>query len=312
MSGRAGGGSPPEFERLEQLPAVGGLRTPVKPPAPVTSAAGSEDLEELPAAPNTGTSLRSERPAASERNRPSAYVSVHSMRELLDLVSNDLPAVAVEGGVYRVQPHAYGGTPGRDPGLRRLAAAVIGGKTEDRRPAHDEVAARRHDGEPLPVMAYGIDLDAFRAGTVDDDAAKILGEALDRLRRRVDAIGAALLVRDRSGGYRSRQVTGLLRRWAAPLAFAVDDPVAARYLARRVALIAADPLHMIPGLEGRFPTAARERIGRLALLPARADGEPAYLLLAATADAGAWDVHSLIRRLGLVRATGADDPPSLS
>jgi len=293
----AGGGSTPEFERLEQLPAVGRPREPAKPPAPAAaSAVGDEHLEELPPASNAEASWW-----------PGARLRVHPMRELLDLAPNALPAVAVEGGVYRIQPDAYGGIPGRDPGLRRLAAAVIGGTAEDGPAAHDDVAARSRDGEALQMTACGIELDEFMARSGGHEAAKTHDSPLDRLGRRVDAVGAALLVRGQSGGYRSRQGAGLLRRAAVRLAFAVDDPVTVRYLARRVALIAEDPLRTIPGLDTRFPTAAGDRIDCLAFLPARADGAHAYLMLAA-AHGAAWDVHVLVRRLRLAGAAGPPPP----
>lgn len=304
MRGRAGGRSTPEFERLEQLPAVGGAREPAKPPATAASPAGDEHLEELPPAPNAEAPRRADRHAASAGRRQGAQLNVHSMRELLDLASDDRPSVAVEGGVYRIQPHAYFGTPGRDPGLRRLAIAVIGGTAEDGHAAHDDVAVRGRHGEALYVTAHGIELDELIAGDGGDEPAETRGSPLDRLGRRVDAVGVALLVCGPSGGYQSRQGTGLLRREAVRLAFADDDPVAARYLTRRVALVAEDPLHTIPGLKGRFSPTTGYRIDCLAFLPARADGGHAYLMLAAAHGAGAWDVHLLVRRLGLVTVAG--------
>ena len=85
------------------------------------------------------------------------------MRELLELAANDQPAVAVEDGVYRVQAHAYGVVPGRDPGLRRLAAAVIGGTADAGGRAGDDLPVRRDEGDALQVTEHGIELDAFTA-----------------------------------------------------------------------------------------------------------------------------------------------------
>ena len=290
--------------RLEQLPVVGRPRTPVKPTAPVTSTAGDEHLEELPPASEAAASQWSDRRAASAGRRPSAHISVHPLRELLDLAANDQPAVAVEDGVYRVQQHAYGVAPGRDPGLRRLAAAVIGGTADAGGPAGDDMPVGGDEGAALQVTEYGIELDAFTAGAGGGEQTGTRGRPLDRLGRRVDAVGAALLIRGQSRGLQPRRVTGILSRAAGQLAFADEDPVACRYLTRRVALVAEDPFRTIPELKRHFPSSARDRIGRLAFLPARADGEPAYLMLAGAKGAGAWDVHALVGRLGLVRAAG--------
>ena len=148
----------------------------------------------------TKGSVRPERDVSRKRARLSAHVSVHTIRDLLDLVATDLPAVAVEGGIFRVQPHAYDGFLGRDPGLSRLAAAVIGDSATDRRLDDGVVPVRPQDCEPLPLFARGIDLDAFRAGQGKDEAEERFRGTLNRLCRRTDALGAALLVRDRSGG----------------------------------------------------------------------------------------------------------------
>ncbi|MDD9988542.1 MAG: hypothetical protein OXQ31_19860 [Spirochaetaceae bacterium] len=299
--------------RLEQLPAVGRPRKPVKPP-PVTSTAQDEHLEELPPAREAEEPLRANRRAAAAENRPDAHISVHPMRELLDLAASGRPAVAVEDGVYRVQPHAYGGGPGRDPGLRRLAAAVTGGAADAGDPAGGEVDVGSEDGDALQVTGYGIEMDAFLADARGDEQTGTRGGPLDRLARRVDAVGAALLVRGRHGGYRPRQIAGILGRAGARLAFADEDPVAARYLTRRVALIVEDPLHAIPGLGRRFAASARDRIGCLSFLPARAGGRAAYLMLAGAhgaEGAGAWNLQVLVRRLRLVRdaGTGGRPPP---
>lgn len=306
--------------RLEHLPAVGRPRTPVKPP-PVTSTARDEHLEELPPAREADESPRSNRRAAVADSRASAHISVHPMRELLELAATGRPAtgspaVAVEDGVYRVQPHAYGGRPGRDPGLRRLAAAVTGGAADAGGPAGGEVDVGSEDGDALQVTGYGIEMDAFLADARGDEQSGTRGASLDRLARRVDAVGAALLVRGRHGGYQAPQIAGILGRTGGRLAFADEDPVAARYLTRRVALIVEDPLHAIPGLGRRFTASARDRIGCLAFLPARATGRPAYLMLAGAHGAGAhgagaWNVHVLVRRLRLVRdaGTGGRPPP---
>ncbi len=301
--------------RLEQLPAVGRPRKPVKPP-PVTSTAQDEHLEELPPAREAEEPLRANRRAAAAENRPSAHISVHPMRELLDLAAPGRPAVAVEGGVYRVQPHAYGGGPGRDPGLRRLAAAVTGGAADADGPAGGEVDVGSEDGDALQVTGYGIEMDAFLADARGDEQTGTRGGPLDRLARRVDAVGAALLVRGRHGGYRSRQIAGILDQGGGRLAFADEDPVSARYLTRRVALIVEDPLQAIPGLGRRFAASARDRIGCLSFLPARAGGRAAYLMLAGAQGAGAqgagaWNVQVLVRRLRLVRDAGTGGrPPS--
>lgn len=287
--------------RLEELPAVGSPRKPVSS-APVTAPAGDEHLEELPPATEAEGSRWPARLAGSADGRPSARVSVHPMRELLELAANDRPAVAVEGGVYRVQPDAYGVVPGRDPGLRRLAAAVIGGTHDAGDPAADELSAGRDECDALLVTEHGIELDAFTAGTGERTGTH--GGPLDRLARRVDAVGAALLVRGQSRGFESRRVTGILSPAAGQLAFADEDPVARRYLTRRVALVAEDPFRTIPGLMRTFPSSARDRVARLAFLPARLDGEPAYLMLAGAKGSGDWDVHALVRRLGLVWAAG--------
>ena len=304
--GSPSGGAPPEFEKLEELPAVGGVRKPAELRAITPSAADSEQLEELPMVEQSKGSVRPERDASRKRARPAAHVSVHTIRDLLDLVATDLPAVAAEGGIFRVQPHAYDGFLGRDPGLSRLAAAVIGDSATDRRLDDGVVPVRPQDCEPLPLFARGIDLDAFRAGQGKDEAEERFRGTLNRLCRRTDALGAALLVRDRSGGYRPSQVHGILRRSADRLAFASDDPVSARYLARRVALIAAGPPRLLTGMEARFSGPASTRISRLALLPAQADGMPAYLLLTAPDGDSAWDVHTLVLRLGLV---GVEERP---
>ena len=300
--------------RLEQLPAVGSPRKPVKPP-PVTSTARDERLEELPPAREAEESPRSNRRAAAAESRPSAHISAHPMRELLDLAATDRPAVAVEDGVYRVQPHAYGGGPGRDPDLRRLAAAVTGGAADaggpagGDGPAGGEADVAGEHGDALQVTGYGIEMDAFLADARGDEQSGTRGGPLDRLARRVDAVGAALLVRGRHGGYQPRQIAGILGRAGARLAFADEDPVAARYLTRRVALIVEDPLQAIPGLGRRFTASVRDRIGCLSFLPARADGQPAYLMLAGAHGAGAhgagsWNVHVLVRRLRLVSDAG--------
>lgn len=301
--------------RLEQLPAVGRPRKPVKPP-PVTTTDRDEHLEELPPAREAEEPLRANRRAAAAESRPSAHISVHPMRELLDLAATGRPAVAVEDGVYRVQPHAYGGGPGRDPGLRRLAAAVTGGAADAGGPAAGEVDVGSEDGDTLQVTGYGIEMDAFVADARSDAQSGTRGGPLDRLARRVDAVGAALLVRGRHGGYRPRQIAGILGRAGGRLAFADEDPVAARYLTRRVALIVEDPLQAIPGLGRRFTASARDRIGCLAFLPARAAGRAAYLMLAGAhgagdQGAGAWNVQVLVRRLRLVRdaGTGGRPPP---
>lgn len=282
----------------------------MKSPAPVTSTVGDDHLEELPPASEADAARWSDPPAALAESRSSAGISVHPLRELLDLAASDQPAVAVEDGVYRVQPHAYGGVPGRDPGLRRLAASVTGTAAAGG-PAGDFVAVGSDDADKLQVTECGVELDAFTADASGDRQTGIGGGSLDRLGRRVDAVGAALLVRGRSGGLQPRQVAGLLREHAVRLAFADEDPVAARYLTRRVALIAEDPLRTIPGLDHCFPASARDRIGCLAFLPARAGGEPAYLLLVGANGADAWDVHALVRRLRLVRpgGTGGRPPP---
>ena len=305
----------PEVVRLEQLPAVGRPRTPVKPP-PVTSTARDEHLEELPPAREAEESPPANRRAAAAESRPSAHISVHPMRELLDLAdmgrtAAGRPAVAVEDGIYRVQPHAYGGGPGRDPGLRRLAAAVTGGAADAGGPAGGEVDVGSEDGDALQVTGYGIEMDAFLADARGDEKSATRGGPLDRLARRVDAVGAALLVRGRHGGYRPRQIAGILGRAGGRLAFADEDPVAARYLTRRVALIVEDPLQAIPGLGRRFTALARARIGCLSFLPARAGGRAAYLMLAGARGAGAWNVQVLVRRLRLVTdaGTGGRPPP---
>ena len=300
----AGEGNTRDVMSLEQLPAVGSPRKPTKPAAPVTSRAGDEHLEELPPAPEDGASEWSDPRTASAGSRPSAHISVHPMRELLELAADDQPAVAVEDGVYRVQAHAYGVVPGRDPGLRRLAAAVIGGTADAGDRAGDDLPVRRDEGDALQVTEHGIELDAFTAGVGGDEPIGVRGGPLDRLGRRVDAVGAALLVHRESRGFQPRRVTGILSRTALQLAFADEDPVACRYLARRVALVAEDPFRMIPELQRHFPSSARDRIGRLAFLPARAGGEPAYLMLAGAKGEGAWDVHALVGRLGLVGAAG--------
>ena len=275
----------PEFEDLEALPLAGGER----PPA--AAAGGAEPaetpLEELPLAQESG--------AAGE---PEA-LGVHTIADLFELAGDDPPAVAVEGGVYRIQRHAYGRPAGRDPGLRRLAAAVTGG------------APPRQDGDPLPLRAGGIDLDRFAAGAPAEGAERVdlISRALHRLSRRARALGAALLVREPSGWHRARQAAGSLRHSAGRLAIAPDDPVAGRYLARRVALIAAaGPPYPLAGsallaeLARRLPAAARGRIVRAALLPARAGGRPAYLLLTAAGADAAWDAPGLAARLGLTAA----------
>lgn len=296
--GTADGDRPPEFEELETLPAAGGDRYPAMRPALALPARGVERVEEeLEALPTV------EEPDAAERPE---RLDLHTIRELFDLVADDSPAVAAEGGIYRVQRHAYGrsGRGGRDPGLRRLAAAVIGGSP----PRSPGAPARSPDGEPLRLLLGGIDLDAFAAGSAAD-AAEPFTRALNRLCRRAKAIGAALLVRESSGGYRARQVTGLLRRSAGRLTYAPDDPVAARYLTRRV--IAVGSPYRLAGMAERLPAAARSRIARLALLPAQAGGRPAYLLLAAADDGRAWDAPTLAARLGMVRAAGSGTPESL-
>ncbi len=290
VAGTAGGG-PQEFEELEALPAACGVRRAAMrqpPAAPGRSVEAVEQpLEELPAVEESDAAGRPEQ------------LGVHTIPDLFDLIGDDPPAVAAEGGVYRVQRHAYGRSAGRDPGLRRLAAAVIGGSP-----------ARRQDDEPLRLLAGGIDLDAFVAGAAPDDAdeAEPFNRALHRLCRRANALGAALLVREPSGGYRARQVTGILRRSAGRLAFARDDPVAARYLERRVALIAGGPPRLLAGTVDRLPAAARGRIARVALLPAQTGGSPAYLLLAASDDGRAWNAPTLVARLGLVRAANFGVP----
>lgn len=296
--GTADGDRPPEFEELETLPAAGGDRYPAMRPALALPARGVERVEELEALPTV------EEPDAAERPE---RLDLHTIRELFDLVADDSPAVAAEGGIYRVQRHAYGrsGGGGRDPGLRRLAAAVIGGS-----PRSPGAPARSPDGEPLRLLLGGIDLDAFAAGSAAD-AAEPFNRALNRLCRRAKAIGAALLLRESSGGYRARQVTGILRRSAGRLTYAPDDPVAARYLTRRVTVIAVGSPYRLAGMAERLPAAARSRIARLALLPAQAGGRPAYLLLAAADDGRAWDAPTLAARLGLVRAAGSGTPESL-
>lgn len=291
----------PEFEELETLPVVGGDRYQAMRPALALPARGVERIEELPAVEETDAAERPERVDLHTVREHS--MREHSMRELFDLVADDSPAVAVEGGIYRVQRHAYG-EGGRDPGLRRLAAAVTGG-SPSRRPG---ALARLPDGEPLQLLPGGIDLDAFAAGAAADQAEPFI-RALNRLCRRAEAIGAALLVREPSGGYRARQVTGVLRRSAGRLTFARDDPVAARYLTRRVTVIAVGPPRLA-GMADRLPAAARSRIARLALLPAQAGGRPAYLLLTASDDGRAWDAPTLAARLGLVRADGSGVPES--
>ena len=296
----------PEFEELETLPVVGGDRYQAMRPALALPARGVERIEELPAVEETDAAERPERVdlhTVREHTVREHTVREHSMRELFDLVADDSPAVAVEGGIYRVQRHAYG-EGGRDPGLRRLAAAVTGG-SPSRRPG---ALARPPDGEPLQLLPGGIDLDAFAAGAAADQAEPFI-RALNRLCRRAEAIGAALLVREPSGGYRARQVTGVLRRSAGRLTFACDDPVAARYLTRRVTVIAVGPPRLA-GMADRLPAAARSRIARLALLPAQAGGRPAYLLLTASDDGRAWDAPTLAARLGLVRADGSGVPES--
>lgn len=299
MPGTAEDGRPPEFEELETLPVVDGDRYPAMRSALALPARGVERIEELPAVEETDAAERPERVDLHT-------VREHTVRELFDLVADDSPAVAVEGGIYRVQRHAYGrsGEGGRDPGLRRLAAAVTGG-SPSRRPG---APARPPDGEPLQLLPGGIDLDAFAAGAAADQAEPFI-RALNRLCRRAEAIGAALLVREPSGGYRARQVTGVLRRSAGRLTFARDDPVAARYLTRRVTVIAVGPPRLA-GMADRLPDAARSRIARLALLPAQAGGRPAYLLLTASDDGRAWDAPTLAARLGLVRGEGSGVPES--
>lgn len=301
------GGGLPEFEELEALPAADGER-------PSPAAAGSraepveQPLEELPAV---------EEPGAA--GRP-ARLGVHTIPDLFDLIGDDLPAVAEEGGVYRVQRHAHGRSAGRDPDLRRLADAVTGD------------SPLRQDGRPLPLLTGGIDLDRFAAGAPAESAedADPLNRALHRLCGRAKALGAALLVREPSGGYRAQQVTGSLRHSAGRLMIAPDDPAARLYLARRVALIAAGRQRRQPGgpapaagsapaaesalaagLTGQLSAAARGRTAGFALLPAQAGGGPAYLLLAAADDDAAWDAHGLVARLGLVAAddSGAPAPP---
>ena len=289
----------PGIEGLETLPAVGNVPDPLRPLPPVPGSPGDERLEELPVADESDPfepPKRSGRFRASE----SARVGLHTIRDLLDLISSDLPVVAVEGGVYRIQQHAYGGAGRRDPGLHRLAAAVIGVSAADEQPADGR------DREPLRLLASGVDLDAFAGDAADEEAeggwAEAFSGALIRICRRAGAVGAALMVRDASGAYQPRRAVGLLRRSAGRLAFASDDTVTTRYLARRIALIADGPLRLISGIDERFADGARERIGRFAFLPARACGRPAYLLLAARASGGPWDAAPLAARLGLVSA----------
>lgn len=285
--GTSAGGGLPELEELEALPAADGERPP---PAAAGSRAEpvEQPLEELPAVEESGAAGRA------------ARLGVHTIPDLIDLIGDDPPAVAEEGGVYRVQRHAHGRSAGRDPDLRRLADAVTGG------------SPLRQDGRPLPLLTGGIDLDRFAAGAPAESAedADSLNRALHRLCGRAKALGAALLVREPSGGYRARQVTGSLRHSAGRLMIAPDDPVARLYLARRVALIAAGPV-LAAGLTEQLPAAARGRIARIALLPAQAGGGPAYLLLAAADDDAAWDAPGLVARLGLVAAddSGAPTPP---
>lgn len=296
--GTADGDRPPEFEELETLPAADGDRCPAMRPALARPARGVERVEELLELPAVEESAAAERP---ER------LDLHTIRELFDLVAADSPAVAVEGGIYRVQRHAYGrsGGGGRDPGLRRLAAAVTGGSS----PRGPDAPAQSPDGEPLQLLPGGIDLDAFAAGAAAEQAEPFI-RALNRLCRRAKAIGAALLVHEPSGGYRARQVTEVLRPSAGRLTFASGDPVAARYLTRRIAVIAVGLPRLLAGMADRLPAAARSRIARVALLPAQAGGRPAYLLLAASDDGRAWDAPTLAARLGLVRAEGSGAPES--
>ena len=290
------GGGLPELEELEALPAADGERPP---PAAAGSRAEpvEQPLEELPAVEESGAA-----------GRP-ARLGVHTIPDLIDLIGDDPPAVAEEGGVYRVQRHAHGRSAGRDPDLRRLADAVTGD------------SPLRQDGRPLPLLLTGgIDLDRFAAGAPAESAedADPLNRALHRLCGRAKALGAALLVREPSGGYRAQQVTGSLRHSAGRLMIAPDDPAARLYLARRVALIAAGRQRRQPGgpalaagLTGQLSAAARGRTAGFALLPAQAGGGPAYLLLAAADDDAAWDAPGLVARLGLVAAddSGAPAPP---
>ena len=296
--GTSVGGGLPEFEELEALPAADGER-----PSPAAAGSSAEPveqpLEELPAVEESGAA-----------GRP-ALLGVHTIPDLFDLIGDDPPAVAEEGGVYRVQRHAHDRSAGRDPDLRRLAAVVTGG------------SPLRQDGRPLPLLTGGIDLDRFAASAPAESAedADPLNRALHRLCSRAKALGAALLVREPSG-YRAQQVTGSLRHSAGRLMIAPDDPVARLYLARRVALIAAGRQRRQPGgpapiagsalaagLTGQLSAAARGRTAGFALLPAQAGGGPAYLLLAAADDDAAWDAPGLVARLGLVAADDSGAPP---
>ena len=309
MPGTVSGGSHSEFEQLETLPEAGGMQQPVKSQPSAPSAIRADNLEELSAVQPAD---ESELPAwneSAEASTPTVHVSVHTIRDLLDLLKTGLPTVAAEGGIYRVQRHAFGGPPGRDSGLRRLAAAVIGGPAPEGPLDHGRLPQLLPDGEPLRMLTCGVDLDVMQAGSeVADEASEPFRAALNSLCRMTDALGAALLLRDRSGGYRPRQVTGILRCSAERLTFASGDPVTARYLARRVALIAAGSLRLLGGIESHFVGPARTRIGRIAFLPAWADGRPAYLLLTAMDGVGPWDVHSITLQLGLVPAAGPPPP----
>lgn len=309
MPGTVSGGSHLEFEKLETLPEAGGMRQPAKRLPSVPSAIGADNLEELSAIQPVEEAALLARREPPEESTPAVQISVHTIQDLLDLLKTGLPAVAAEGGIYRVQHHAFDGPPGRDSDLRRLAAAVIGGLATEGPLDHGRPLQRLPDSEPLRMLACGIDLDAMQAGSEEtDEAPEPFSAELDCLCRMTDALGAALLLRDLSGGYQPRQVTGILRCSAERLTFASGDPVTTRYLARRVALIASGSLRLLDGIEGRFAGPARARIGRLAFLPAWAEGKLAYLLLTATDGVSPWDVHAITLQLGLVSMPGQPSP----
>lgn len=285
-----------EIDELESLPAVGGVSDLLRPLPPASSIV-DEPLEELPEADEPKTLELSKRSEGAAQTPASVSVSPYTIRDLLKLVSSDLPVVAVEGGVYRIQQQAYGPAGGLDPNLHRLAASVIGSSSDDQSPA---------DGDPLRLLASGIDLDTFSGGAeckeAGGGAGKEFSAALLCICRRAGAVGAALMVSDASGTYQPQRAVGLLRRLVDRLNFTGEETVVARYLYRRIALIVDGPLRLVSGIDGRFMHDMLKKISRFAFLPAQACGRPAYLLLTARPGDGPWDAARLVSSLRIVGA----------
>ena len=310
MLGKASGGRRSGFEKLETLPETGSVQQRIKDPFSVPLTDGADELEELAMVQPVGAS---EGPVSSEPMEvfaPALQVNMYTIRNLLDLLTTGLSTVAPEGGIYRVQKHAFGGPPGRDPGLRRLAATVMGGPVSKKRLWADSLFSQRLPvSKPIRVFPRGIDLDTIQVRAKGpEDEAEPYRYVLNGFCRMTGALGAALLLQDGSGSYGPGQVTGILRRSAGRLVFGILNSMNTKYLSMRVVLIVEGALNLLSGMEDRLVGSARNRISRLAFLPAWGNGRSAYLLLTATGGSDPWDVKAIGLKLGLVPAPGTIDP----